>query len=32
MVAQRMTDWVEHEFQEVDLGDKRLSYDYPVCL
>lgn len=27
-----VTDWVEHEFQEVDLGDKRLSYRLKLCV
>jgi hypothetical protein len=27
-----MTDWVEHEFQEVELGDKRLSYRLKLCV
>jgi len=32
MVAQMVTDWVEHEFQAVDLGDKRLSYPLKLCV
>ena len=32
MVAQMVTDWVEHEVQEVDLGDKRLSYRLKLCV
>jgi len=32
MVAQMVTDWVEHEFQAVDLGNKRLSYRLKLCV